>query len=137
MASYNKINGVKDTQNKHLLRDILKAPVEQGGMGYTGLVLSDWWAMPGDQTPPSTDTAQSDTTDAVNAGLDVEVPWTLHYSTATLTSNKVDQSLVQDAARRVLREKYRFKWTVSPRGRILPGVRLNDRDSLFDLMDGL
>ena len=36
MASYNKINGNKNTQNKHLLRDILKAPVEQGGMGYQG-----------------------------------------------------------------------------------------------------
>ncbi len=51
MASYNKINGVKSTQNYHLLREILKAPVKDGGMGYQGLVLSDWWAMPGDQVP--------------------------------------------------------------------------------------
>src|SRR6188768_195648 len=34
LASYNQINGVKNTQNKHLLRDILKAPVSQGGMGF-------------------------------------------------------------------------------------------------------
>jgi len=52
------------------------------------------------------------------------------------------RALVNDLLRHSLarphrREKYRFKWTVSPRGRILPGVRLNDRDSLFDLMDGL
>src|SRR3954452_7313535 len=100
MASYTKINGAKSTQNKHLLRDILKAPVSEGGMGYQGLVLSDWWAMPGDQNVPDTSGAQSLTTEAVNAGLDIEVPWTLHYSTNTLAN--ADQTLVKDAARRVL-----------------------------------
>jgi hypothetical protein len=34
------------------------------------------------------------------------------------------------------RRKYRFRWKVQPRGSIQPGVRLNDRESLFDLMDG-
>lgn len=107
MASYNKINGAKSTQNKHLLRDILKAPVEEGGMGYQGLVLSDWWAMPGDNIAPDSAIAESDTKEAVLAGLDIEVPWTLHYSTATLS--KADQSLVEEAARRVLTQKFRFK----------------------------
>lgn len=32
--------------------------------------------------------------------------------------------------------KYRFRWRTDPRGRIQPGVRLNDRESLFDLLDG-
>ncbi len=107
MASYNLINGVKSTQNKHLLRDILKAPVAQGGMGFQGLVLSDWWAMPGDQNVPDAARALSDTQEAVIAGLDIEVPWTLHYSTATLQQS--DQAMVQEAARRVLAQKYRFK----------------------------
>jgi beta-glucosidase len=107
MAAYNKINDVKCTQNKHLLRDVLKAPVEQGGMGFQGLVISDWWAMPGYQTPPSTDAAQSDTKEAVLAGLDIEVPWTLHYSTTTLA--QADQAAVDEAAKRVLTQKFRFK----------------------------
>jgi len=34
------------------------------------------------------------------------------------------------------RPKYRFRWKVDPPGVIQPGVRLNDRQSLFDLMDG-
>ena len=34
------------------------------------------------------------------------------------------------------RPKYRFDWKVDPPGTIQPGVRLNDRESLFDLMDG-
>jgi len=107
MASYNLINGVKSTQNKHLLRDLLKAPIAEGGMGYQGMVLSDWWAMPGDQNVPSTDQALSDTREAVLAGLDIEVPWTLHYSVNTL--GQADQDSVRDAARRVLTQKFRFK----------------------------
>lgn len=64
------------------------------------------------------------------------------------------RQLKQDAARRgtTLREvvhdyiragrirkenakKYKFRWKTE-RGQIQPGVRLDDRDSLFDLMDG-
>ncbi|MEI9937755.1 MAG: glycoside hydrolase family 3 C-terminal domain-containing protein [Pseudomonadota bacterium] len=119
MASYNKINGVKNTQNKHLLRDILKAPIEQGGFGFQGFVISDWWAMPGDQNWPDYDAAQAEANEAVRAGLDVEVPWTLHYSTDTLA--RADQSLVEDAAKRVLTQKYRFNsaretdgWSLTP-----------------------
>jgi beta-glucosidase len=114
MASYNKINGVKNTENKHLLRDLLKAPVDKGGMGYQGMVLSDWWAMPGDQNVPDGPAAQSVTIDSVNAGLDIEVPWTLHYDTKTLAN--ADQDLVRDAARRVLREKRRFKTATTTDG---------------------
>lgn len=119
MASYNAINGKKDTQNAHLLRDILKAPVEQNGFGYQGLVISDWWAMPGDQNAPDAATAQSLTNEAVLAGLDIEVPWTLHYSQATLA--QADQAAVAEAAKRVLTQKFRFKtakdtdgWSLKP-----------------------
>jgi len=33
------------------------------------------------------------------------------------------------------RTKYCFRWKTH-RGQVRPGVRLNDRESLFDLMDG-
>lgn len=33
------------------------------------------------------------------------------------------------------KQKYRLRWK-SERGRILPGVVLDDRDALFDLMEG-
>lgn len=110
MASYNLINGKKATQNKHLLRDVLKAPVTEGGFGFQGLVLTDWWAMPGDQKVPDAATAKADTIEAVNAGTDIEVPWTLHYNTTTLAA--ADQTLVEDAARRVLTQKYLFNTAV-------------------------
>ncbi len=113
MAAYNEINGTKCTQNSHLLRDILKGKVEDGGIGYQGLVISDWWAMPGYQQAPSTIDAQSQTTQAVEAGLDIEVPWQLHYSTTTLTSvPDADKPLITDAATRILTQKYRFNSAV-------------------------
>jgi beta-glucosidase len=107
MASYNKINGVKATQSSHLLRDVLKAPVAEGGFGFEGLVITDWWAMPGDQdTTLDTSTAQAITNEAVIAGTDIEVPWQIHYSVATLAN--ADQALVLDATRRILTQKALF-----------------------------
>jgi len=106
MAAYNLINGEKATQSEHLLRDILKAPVSEGGMGFEGLVITDWWAMPGDQVTPDAPTALADTIQAVKAGTDIEVPWQMHYSEATLAA--ADQTLVEDAARRVLTQKFLF-----------------------------
>ncbi len=51
------------------------------------------------------------------------------------------RQLVNDLLRQGLnspkpRPKYQFKWKVDPKGTIQPGVDLNDRKSLFDLMDG-
>src|SRR5690606_31454128 len=126
MASYNLINGVKSTQNRHLLRDVLKGPVEQGGMGFEGFVISDWWAMPGAQVWQDDTTAHAVALEAVDAGLDVELPWTMHYYDSTLAD--ADPALVEDAARRVLTQKYRFQtalgtdaWSVKP-----PTSRLTD-----------
>lgn len=120
MASYNLINGVKATQNPHLLRNVLKAPLSEGGMGFQGLVLTDWWAMPGDQkTDKDATTVQNIASEAVLAGTDVEVPWQIHYSPATLAL--ADQASIDDAAKRVLTQKFRFKsamttdgWSLKP-----------------------
>jgi hypothetical protein len=51
------------------------------------------------------------------------------------------RELVNDLLRQALaapapKAKYRFNWKPHRGGRIQPGVRLDDRNSLFDLMDG-
>ena len=51
------------------------------------------------------------------------------------------KKVVNDCLRRGLaapaeKKKYVFRWKTDPPGEILPGVRLDDRESLFDLMDG-
>lgn len=124
MNSYNKVNGVKATQSVDLIRNFLKAPLDRGGIGFEGLVITDWWAMPGDQAAQDAATAQSVAIEAVNAGTDIEVPWTLHYSEATLAN--ADQTLVEDAARRVLTQKYLYgsAKTTDPWGLRTPSSQL-------------
>jgi hypothetical protein len=46
------------------------------------------------------------------------------------------RGLGETALRMYLRANaYRFQWHVE-QGRLMPGVRLDDRDALFDLMEG-
>jgi Arc/MetJ family transcription regulator len=47
----------------------------------------------------------------------------------------VEAALRAFLARRPRRDDYRLSWRTE-QGRIQPGVRLDDRDALFDLMDG-
>ncbi len=56
MCSYNKINGVYSSENKHLLTEILRDE-----WGFDGIVMSDWGAV---NVRP----------DGVDAGLDLEMP---------------------------------------------------------------
>ena len=109
MAAYNLIqapqsgNALNCTQNKHLLTDILRTE-----FGFQGMVLSDWWAMPGGSTPSATQKT-TDTAQAILAGLDMELPWNLNFSTLeSLIPASIQQSDLTQAALHVVTEKYRF-----------------------------
>src|SRR4051794_7650700 len=88
MAAYNDVNGVPATEQDHVLNEILK-----GEWGYTGLVLSDWFA---------TKTAGP----AANGGLDLVMPgpdgpWGENLVRA-VQAGEVDESVVDDHLRRLL-----------------------------------
>ena len=89
MVSYNRLNGTYMSENNALIRGVLK-----GEWGYDGLLMSDWGAV-------------HTTVEAANAGLDLEMPGPARYFGAALvqaTRNwQVEQAVVDDAARRVLR----------------------------------
>ncbi|MBC8133187.1 MAG: glycoside hydrolase family 3 protein, partial [Deltaproteobacteria bacterium] len=75
MAAYNAVNGVKSTQDKHILTDVLRTD-----FGFKGFVLSDWWAMPGASSPTlATGSRSTNAAQAVIAGMDMELPWSLNY----------------------------------------------------------
>ena len=79
MAAYNLVNGTKATQSGHLLTDLLRTD-----FGFQGFTLTDWWAMPNGanlSTMPSV--LEATAVEAVNAGLDMELPWRYNYSTLT------------------------------------------------------
>jgi beta-glucosidase len=119
MASYNQVavgagSPLHATQNAHLLTDILRQPASGGGgFGFQGFVLSDWWAMPnGNSVPlPPTSTLQPTALQAVQAGLDMELPWRYNYSTLTnlVTANMLTSAQLATATARILEQKYRFK----------------------------
>jgi hypothetical protein len=49
----------------------------------------------------------------------------------------VNEYLRKALAQAERKPKYRFDWKPHRGGRIMPGVRLDDRKSLWDLMDGI
>ncbi|MGE5528151.1 MAG: glycoside hydrolase family 3 C-terminal domain-containing protein [Patescibacteria group bacterium] len=89
MCSYNRINGVYASQNRHVLTEILKEE-----WGFEGAVISDWGA-------------NHTTIESVAGGLDLEMPGPPHYYgrlLADAVSNwQLDEAAVDEAARRVLR----------------------------------
>jgi beta-glucosidase len=107
MAAYNLVNGKKSTQHQHLLTDLLRTD-----FGFQGLVLTDWWAMPnGSNLSTMSSVLQATAVEAVNAGLDMELPWRYNYS--TLTAAVADGSLLSSdltaATARILEQKMRFR----------------------------
>ena len=98
MCSYNLLNGTYACENHHLLTDVLKSD-----WGFTGFVMSDWWALPA-AGPSST------TTTAANAGLDQEQPDNQFFNASALSaavaSGQVPQSRLDDMATRVLHAMY-------------------------------
>ena len=89
MCSYNRINGVYASQNRHLLKEILK-----GEWGFDGFVVSDW-------------AANHTIFESVAAGLDLEMPGPAKYYGALLEEAvkhwQIEKSAVDEAARRILR----------------------------------
>ncbi|RGP62712.1 hypothetical protein FSPOR_9099 [Fusarium sporotrichioides] len=88
MSSYNKVNGVHVSESKKLLQDILRGEWE-----YDGLVMSDWYGTYG-------------CTDALNAGVDIEMPGPSRHradkAIVAVVSGKVSGRTIDDRVRRVL-----------------------------------
>ncbi len=88
MSAYNKVNGVWASENRYLLREILK-----GEWGFDGIVISDWMGTNSDAV--------------AEGGLDLEMPGPARWMGANLLkrvqSGEVDEALIDDKVRRILR----------------------------------
>jgi beta-glucosidase len=107
MPSYSSVdNGtgpVKMHGNKHLITDVLKNKLK-----FAGFVISDWQAI--DQLPGD---YRGDITTSINAGLDmIMVPYQFpnfqNLLTQQVTAGAVPQARIDDAVRRILRQKFRL-----------------------------
>lgn len=75
MCSYNKINGVYASENKHLLTEILRDE-----WGFEGYVMTDWGAV-------------ADRVKGIVAGLDLEMPGDHGVNDARIIAAVKDGSL--------------------------------------------
>jgi beta-glucosidase len=93
MSAYNKVNGHYCGHHRHLLRDILR-----GEWAFQGLVVSDFmWGI--------------HSAEAADAGLDLEMPFTVHFGRKLLRlvrQGRVPESVIDEAVLRILRQKIRF-----------------------------
>lgn len=103
MNSFNILNGVPATGNKFLQRDILK-----GAWGFKGFVISDWGSGAEMMAHGFAKDLEEVAELAAKAGSDMDMEsyaFVKHLAQLVL-SGKVDESLVDDAVRRILRVKY-------------------------------
>ena len=104
MPSYNELDGIPNHSNVWLLRDVLR-----GEFGYKGLVVSDYFAI--DQLIDIHHVAH-DCTDAarlaITAGVDIELPFAKCYKElpGLVRNHQIPESLIDEAASRVLRAKF-------------------------------
>ncbi len=104
MVSYSSWNGAPMHGNKTLITDLLK-----GELGFAGFVVTDWAAI----DKMSKDYKQ-DVEVAINAGIDmVMVPNRYREFVADMkelvTAGRIPMARIDDAVRRILKQKARFK----------------------------
>lgn len=89
MTSYGKVNGTHAAENHRILQDILRDEWK-----WKGLVMSDWYGT-------------YSTSEAINAGLDLEMPgpsrWRGEALGVAVSSNKVKRSTLDERVRNVLK----------------------------------
>lgn len=89
MTSYGKVNGCHAAENHHILQEILRDEWK-----WKGLVMSDWYGT-------------YSTSEAINAGLDLEMPgptrWRGEALSHAVTANKIKKATLDERVRNVLK----------------------------------
>lgn len=103
MNSFNILNGIPATGNSFLQRDILK-----GKWKFDGFVVSDWASVREMITHGFAKDGAEATQKAVNAGSDMDMESHLYVEELVnlVKAGKVNEALVDDAVRRILRVKF-------------------------------
>jgi beta-glucosidase len=104
MPSYNEVDGTPSHANRWMLREVLR-----GEWGFDGTIVSDWQAVSqlADRHHVAADAADS-ARQALAATVDVELPDVETYDTLVeqVKAGKVSGAAIDDAVRRLLREKF-------------------------------
>jgi len=126
MISYSSVNGMKMHEKGDLINTYLKAPKDKGGLGFQGLVVSDWNAIDELETPGVVDPLKRfklQVIKSVNAGIDMlmvheklditatekdtvfRFDRTHQYLMEAVREGRVPMSRIDDAVTRILKIK--------------------------------
>ncbi|MCH4889628.1 hypothetical protein EZV73_18745 [Acidaminobacter sp. JC074] len=83
MSSYNKVNGQKVTESKYLLNDILRDK-----LAFKGTIVSDWGAV---ENPVQ----------ALNAGVDFDMPFMGEYQTKDILESDLSEKTLEERYQRI------------------------------------
>jgi beta-glucosidase len=100
MTAYNSVNGDWCGHNRVLLTEILRQR-----WGFEGFVITDWIY------------GIRDAEKAANAGVDIEMPFLMHYAEnlpRLVKEGKVPRQQIDDAARRIIRTMLTFAGSTEP-----------------------
>ena len=104
MPSYNEIDGVPSTANRWMLRDVLRRE-----WGFDGTIVSDWQAISQLAGRHHVAANPADAArEALAATVDVELPdvETFHTLVEQVKQAKIPEAAIDDAVRRLLRDKF-------------------------------
>ncbi len=103
MNSFNELNGIPATGNSYLQRQILK-----GDWNFKGFVVSDWGSIGEMINHGFAKDSKQATEIAINAGSDMDMESNAYVENLAnlVREGKVKESLIDDAAKRVLRVKF-------------------------------
>ncbi|MDH7446761.1 beta-glucosidase BglX [Aquimarina sp. 2201CG14-23] len=103
MNSFNELNGIPATGNKMLQRDILKQDWK-----FNGFIVSDWGSITEMIAHGYAKDGKSAAEMAANAGSDMDMESYLYveHLAALVKEGKVQEHLIDNSARRILRVKY-------------------------------
>lgn len=105
MNSFNELNGIPATANRHLMQDILRKE-----WGFTGFVVTDYTSInemvPHGYAADNKDAARL----AVNAGVDMDMQGATFYDylSALVKEKKVSEARIKEAVRDILRVKFQL-----------------------------
>jgi beta-glucosidase len=103
MASFNEINGVPSSANRHLLTDILRKEWQ-----FNGFVVSDWNSV-GELRPHGIAANDAEAARlAINAGLDMDMESGFYgrHLASLMREGKISPATIDEAVRRILRVKF-------------------------------
>lgn len=103
MNSFNELNGIPATGDKYLQRDVLK-----GQWNFNGFIVSDWGSITEMIAHGHAKDGKHAAELAVKAGSDMDMESYLYVEELAklVKEGKVEEALITDAARRILRVKF-------------------------------